>query len=262
MKLSTTLKKKIVLLKQKKHRDNYGEFVIEGFKIIEEAFAAGREFSFIVIKNFLLNSSKTKEIIEVAERKKIKIFIADNRDFGVLSSLETPSGILAVVKKSGAQINEPSRPVQGENENISFLILDEIRDPGNLGTIIRTADWFGIKNIVLGEGSVDIYNSKVLQSTMGSIFHVNIIENQNLIEFIKDLKLKNYSIIATSLDGKEQLDFEKEKFALIMGNESHGLNQDILNLADLEYKIPGRGKAESLNVAVATGISLFNILNK
>lgn len=250
MKLPQSLKKKIVLLKQKKYRDQYGEFVIEGIKMVEEAIKSGQAISSIIIQESIEKDFKIKELL-----KKIKtdIYLANEKDFKQISSLETPPGILAVLKKRKERID-------GDK---TILILDSIKDPGNLGTIIRTADWFGFENIIMGKGTADIYNTKVLQSTMGSIFHVNFIEDEDLFGFIKNLKAEGYKIIATALEGENKKPVLKnEKFAIVMGSETFGINKEILKFADLKYKITGTGKAESLNVAVATGIVLFEFSSK
>ncbi len=246
MKLSQSLKKKIASLQYKKYRNKFNQYIVEGFKIVEEAFESDQHIFFIVIGESIKDDKKVKSPLSFAEDKTIPIYSADEREFHKLSSLETPPGILAVIEKKEESIAE----------NESYLILDCIKDPGNLGTIVRTADWFGFENVVIGEGSVDIYNPKVLQSAMGSVFHVNFIQNQNLSIFIRDLKKKDYKIIATSPDGDKGEIIIQNPFAVIMGSETVGIGKEILKLVDYLYRIPGRGKAESLNVAVATGIVL------
>ncbi|MBN2029342.1 RNA methyltransferase [bacterium] len=253
MKLTQSLKKKITSLKHKKYRNQYNQYVVEGFKITEEAFKTDQEVHFIVVNVSIAEDRKTKDLFSLAREKSIPIYDADDRDFQKLSSLETPPGILAVIEKKKEFIAEDG----------SYLILDCIKDPGNLGTIIRTADWFGFENIVIGEGSVDMYNPKVLQSTMGSVFHVHFIQNQNLFSFVRDLKKKGYQIIATSSDGdEEKVKVHQNPFAVIMGSETVGIDKEILKLVDHKYRIKGCGKAESLNVAVATGIVLSKLALK
>lgn len=256
MKLPQPLKKKIVLLKQKKYRDEYGEFVIEGFKIVEEAIKSNQPIEFIVLKESLSGDFKIGELLK---KNKANIYFADEKDFKQISSLETPPGILVVLRH--VRTSETLRQTQGKN--VPFLILDSIKDPGNLGTIIRTADWFGFENIVVGDDSVDVYNPKVLQSTMGSIFHINFEQNKNTIELIGKLKNDGYKIIATDLAGNDKKPaFRDDKFAIVIGSESFGINKEILKMADYKYKISGTGKAESLNAAVATGIVLYEFSQK
>lgn len=253
MKLTQSLKKRISSLHQKKYRDTYNEYIIEGFKMIEEAFEANQQVAFIVINESVINDRRARKISSLAEKGSAGMYHVDEKEFDKLSSLETPPGILAIIEKKGEFVEE-NRPL---------LILDAIKDPGNLGTIIRTADWFGLDNVVIGKGSVDVYNSKVLQATMGSVFHVNFIQDQDVLTLIRELKKKGYTIIATSLEGVEDEPvIQENRFAVIMGSEASGVKRDVLELVDHAYRIPGRGKAESLNVAVAAGIILSKVSSK
>ncbi len=142
-----------------------------------------------------------------------------------------PQGILAVVsKKEKKKINY--------NEEL-IVILDNIQDPGNLGTIIRTLDSAGIKQIILSKGTVDVYSSKVVRSTMGAIFRINIIETENLKNTISIIKEHGYKIMATSLQGAKSIyDIDYKKVCIIIGNEANGVSQEVLNLADQKIKIP------------------------
>jgi len=164
-----------------------------------------------------------------------------------ISSLSTPGPVLAIM-----QI--PPVPVITAFPGIT-LLLDAIQDPGNLGTIIRNADWFGIRNIICGEGCADCYNSKVIQSTMGSIFRTNIL--------YEDLSLfldghPGIPVMAASLEGSMLKEVKKTNDVfLVIGNESRGIHQQILQRATVKVRIPGGGETESLNAAVATGILLY-----
>lgn len=250
MKLTQSLKKKITSLQHKKYRNKYDQYVVEGFKMVGEAFEADQDIDFIVVVESIKDDKKTKSLLSFAEKESVPVYHTDEKEFYKLSSLETPPGILAVIYKIKEYVTE----------NVPYLILDCIKDPGNLGTIIRTADWFGFENIVIGAGSVDMYNPKVLQSTMGSVFHVNFVQNQDLSIFVRDLKNKGYRIIATSPDGDEdEVKIHQNRFAVIMGSETIGINKEILEWVDYRYRIPGRDKAESLNVAVAAGVILSKL---
>ena len=144
--------------------------------------------------------------------------------------------------------------------NKPIIILDKVSDPGNLGTIIRTADWFGVQNIILSEDSVDLYSPKVVRSTMGSIFHVKTIESTNIVQSIAGLKKKGYNIVALDIKGDSVANFESiPKTAYIFGSESHGIRNTLLDLADKKITISGAGKAESLNVAVSAGILMSQL---
>src|SRR5699024_7511376 len=137
-----------------------------------------------------------------------------------------------------------------------------IQDPGNLGTIIRTADAAGFSNIILGRGTVDLYNDKVIRATQGSLFHIPIVQ-KDLTESIPRLKESGFSVLATTLQrAKNYRDIEpSEKTAIILGNEGSGVDETLINMADELVKIPIYGKAESLNVGIAAGILMYYIRN-
>ena len=144
-----------------------------------------------------------------------------------------------------------------------ILILDNIQDPGNLGTIIRTADSVGLKQILVSKGTADAYNPKVIRSTMGAIFRVNIIEIENLKNSIEEIKENNFKIITTSLQTEKSIyDIKLNKTAIIIGNEANGVSKEIKKLADINAIIPMKGKTESLNASVATGVILYEYLRQ
>lgn len=245
---------KITSLRVKKYRDASGKYVAEGVKIIKESVEAEINIELIVVMGSVSSTPEVKNIMRLAAKESIPVVVVKDKEFDKLSTLETPSGILAV-------INKRQKPYI--DAGATYIILDSIKDPGNMGAIIRSADWFGINNIVIGMDSVDVYNPKVIQATMGSIFRMNLIVDQDLPTFIKTLKTQNYSILATSLEGKDSdLKFESKKIAILVGNETKGLNPALLTNANILYKIPGSGNAESLNVSVATGIVLFQLFGK
>ena len=243
--------KRIKALSQKKFREQFGEFVVEGVKVVSEAITSEFQLTMSVVSGAIVEDEKTKEVMSLASKESIPVYVVKEKEYKAISNFDTPPGILAVVKKSGMSV-EAGKP---------YLILDAIKDPGNLGTIIRTADWFGIKNIILGKDSVDVFNPKVAQSTMGSIFHVNIIQDQDVPTYLEQLKSQEYTLIATSLHGEEKLpELKKDKWALIVGNESHGVDQSIIDKSHYQLLIPKHGQAESLNVAVATGVVLSKLV--
>ena len=144
-----------------------------------------------------------------------------------------------------------------------ILILDNIQDPGNLGTIIRTADSVGLTQILVSKGTVDCYNSKVLRSTMGAIFRVNIIETDNLEKSIEEIKQNKFKVVTTSLQTDKSIyDIQLKNVAIVIGNEANGVSKEIMDLADEKAIIPMKGKTESLNVAVATGVVLYEYVRQ
>lgn len=254
MKLTENDKKKIKSLQQKKFRDQYGEYVVEGFKIVGDAIAANQDITMILVKGTVAADLRAKEVMAMAARESMAVELIQDKEFDKLSSLETPSGILAVIKKKNDMI-EADKP---------YIVLDAIKDPGNMGTIIRTAVWFGLTNLVIGKNSVDLYNPKVVQATMGTLFVINAVEDQDLPLFLASLQAKSYTIVATSLQGEDIGDLKTTpaKTAILIGNETTGLDPKILSFATHLYKIGGSGLAESLNVSVAAGIVMYRFFGK
>jgi TrmH family RNA methyltransferase len=231
--------KYIQSLGQKKPRDADNLFIAEGPKLVGE----------------LLNAANC----EIQEIYALKEWIEEHRanatevtaiELEKISQLKTPNQVVAVAKKikwSG------EASLKG---NIS-LVLDEIQDPGNMGTIIRLADWFGIKTIFCSNDCADVYNPKVVQSTMGSITRVRV-EYGDLIDLLT--KNSDLRIYAAVLNGRDISKMEKiNEGVILIGNESKGISKEVLDLANVQITIPGKGKAESLNAAVATGIILSHL---
>jgi len=253
------LVKHVKKLKDKKYRDESNEFVIEGIKLIEEAFNEKADIKKIIIcddcnlDGDIYNSLK----YEIAKEECIYV---SSKIFEYISDVKTPQGIMAIIEK------------KNNKEHIKYdddliLILDNIQDPGNMGTILRTADSLNLKQIIISKGSADIYNPKVVRSTMGAIFRINIIESEDLTYTIKELKKHKITIVSTSLDTDKSIyDIDYKKTAIVIGNEANGVSKEVQDLSDNKIKIPMLGKTESLNASVATAIVLYeamrNKLNK
>jgi RNA methyltransferase, TrmH family len=245
--LSKSRLKYIQSLAHKKFREASPEFIIEGPKIVEE---------FLVNQPGLINeiyaldkwADDAKNLLRsVAPIKNIPV---TEMELAKISLLTTPNQVLALVKK----INPPDGPILKDRFT---LVLDNIQDPGNLGTIIRTADWFGIGQIVCSTESVDLYNPKVIQSTMGSILRVQVfyLDIETWIPQQKDIP-----VFCTALDGKNLFEMQPVKEGLmIIGNESKGVRPSIMNAAKEKISIPRYGGAESLNAAVAAGIVMAQL---
>lgn len=228
-------------LAQKKYRDKYEEYLVEGNHLVMESYRAGLLKEVILLEGEVLPLAVPQvEVSQAIIRK--------------LSSVETPQKVMGVVRKK-----EP-----GEHLGKRILILDEIQDPGNLGTIIRSAVAFAIDTIVLGENTVDLYNPKVVRATQGMLFHVNIV-SLSIKELIPSLQQLGIKIFATNVEHGEAIDHltekEKESFALIVGNEGNGVNPLFLEQADKTICIPMKSEVESLNVAIATSIILYEMRN-
>ena len=229
--------KRITSLHQKKYRKQLQLFIAEGKKTIEE----------LLIANFDLDVLYCTETINIPKADKNKTFFISENELKKMSHFKTPSGCLAVFKI----------PKEKEIElNGLIVALDDIRDPGNLGTIIRLCDWFGIETLICSEDTVDLYNPKVVQATMGSISRVTIVY-KNLEQFLKETELP---IFGTFMNGKNiyQQNLPSEGI-IVMGNEANGISKKIEKLVTQKIAIPRFGElqeTESLNVATATAIIL------
>ena len=245
--------KHIRKLKDKKYREENNEFIIEGIKLLEEAINENANIKKVIIcddcnlENDIYNELK----YEIA---KLDCIYVSEKIFEYISDVKSPQGIMAIIEK------DTGNKEIDYNENV-ILILDNIQDPGNMGTILRTADSLNLKQIIISKGSSDVYNPKVVRSTMGAIFRINIIESENLIKTVKDLKKHKISVVSTSLDTNKSIyDLEYNKTAIIIGNEANGVSQELQDLSDNKVKIPMLGKTESLNASVATAIILYEAM--
>ncbi|MGZ5190376.1 MAG: TrmH family RNA methyltransferase [Flavisolibacter sp.] len=233
--------KDIQSLSQKKHREELMSFIAEGPKIVGEFIQ--------LIPTQIEKIYATKDWLKTnASLLPDKTLEVSEKELERISQLKTPNKILAIVKQF-----QNIEPVAYD----FILYLDTIQDPGNLGTIIRIADWFNVKNIVCSEGCADMYNSKIVQSSMASLARVKIYYDKN----DKWLLKQNIPIYAASLNGQSLYDHPKIlNGILLIGNESKGIRQEYMDLAKFKITIPRQGNAESLNAAVATGIILSHLL--
>jgi TrmH family RNA methyltransferase len=244
--LSKTIVKYIQSLHLKKFRDEHGVFIAEGPKVVNDLLIS----KLFACKMICAVESWFNENGELLISASIEDKLIINEfELEKISLLQTPNKVLAVFYQ---------REYMPDNlKNKISLMLDEIQDPGNMGTIIRTADWFAIKNIICSEDCVDYYNPKVVQSSMGSLGKVNIIYS-DLEKFINENK--NIALYAATLTGTSLYTFNKiEEGMILIGNESKGIDNELLKLVREQITIPKFGEAESLNAAVATGIILSHL---
>lgn len=237
--------KNIKKLKEKKYRlDSY---IVEGIKMVKEAINENQEIALIAIREDFKIDFDTK---------KIKIVTISNKIFNDISDVKTPQGILAVIKKN--QNN------QIETNQEYILALDSLQDPGNMGTIIRTADSANINQIIINKTTVDPYSPKVIRSTMGAIYRTNIIEVEDLKATLKEMKLKGFQIITTDLKVTQSIyDINyNNKTVVVIGNEANGVSQEILQTADKKVIIPMLGKTESLNASIAASIMIYEYVRQ
>jgi RNA methyltransferase, TrmH family len=227
----------------KKERDKSGTFLVEGYHLVEEALKQQEQVLELIV------SEKTG-LPPRLDAGQTPIFMVTEEISDSLTDTEAPQGIYAVCRQVPQE-----RELQ---EAKTFLLIDAVQDPGNLGTMIRTADAAGIDAVVVGRGSVDIYNGKVLRSAQGSHFHLPIVRG-DLHEWIAKLNDKNIPVYGTALEGATAYTdiSTAESFALLVGNEGNGVSKDLLANTTANLYIPIYGRSESLNVAVATGILLY-----
>jgi len=240
--------KYIQTLNQKKFREENGVFVAEGQKIINELLAARHmePTAIYATPEWWLHHAAIKNEIPFVHFQEIT-----QQELERISFLTTPNQVLGIFKKPAL----PDEPLY--QQGIS-LVLDGIQDPGNMGTIIRIADWFGIHHIIASPDSVDVFNPKVVQASMGSIARVHVAYH-DLRHFIGEHQ--EVPLYAATLNGKPLSGFGKVSSAfLLVGNESKGVSRDLQQLAAHHITIPKYGEAESLNAAVATGIILSHIV--
>lgn len=237
--VNNPLIKELIKLKQKKYRDKEKKFIVEGYNIIEEA----KDYITLIITS----SKEDKSILPNVEH-----ILVPKEIIGKLSETVTPQGIVGICNYVTSR----------ENFEGNVLVLDGLQDPGNIGTLIRTAICFDFNTIYITDNSCDIYNEKVLRATQGGIFKVNIIR-KNINDIIDDLKKKGYYIVGTSLKNGiplNDINFGKMN-AIILGNEGNGVSKETIERSNVNAYIPINASMESLNVAIAGGIIMNKVRN-
>ena len=247
--------KHIIKLKEKKYRKEYNQFIIEGVKIVKEAINENANIENIIVSKNALDSELVKKYLE-EELRNINYIEVPENIFKLISDVEKPQGVLAIINKENKKQNV-------DYSNSIMLALDDIQDPGNLGTIIRTADSIALSQILISKGTVDPYSLKVIRSTMGAIFRINILECENLSKTLEEIKKKGYDVVVTDLDAKKSIyDINLEKKVVVIGNEANGVSKNVKDIANIKTIIPMLGKTESLNASVATGVILYEYVRQ
>jgi TrmH family RNA methyltransferase len=208
----------------------------------------------VLLSQSYFESEGHNELNEIVSSRNIPIYYVDDKIFKEVGETDTPQGVIAVSDKLEFSLSSIiSKP------ELSVVVLHEVRDPGNAGTIIRTADACGIDAVLLSKGSVDLYNGKTIRATMGSLFHIPVLYNLDMVDII--LKLKEKSIVTVGADPHSSIDCidlpNYKRYAIIIGNESKGIDKDIGSTLDINTKIPMPGRAESLNAGIAASILMY-----
>lgn len=229
-------------LKEKKSREEQKAFLVEGVRMVREALSSSFE-----VKALILREDYRPEFVLPSS---IPFYLLPAHVFQSVTDTKTPQGIAAVI----------SLKTQ-EASGSRLLALDGVQDPGNVGTIIRTADAAGFDGVILSPDCADLYSPKVLRSTMGSIFRLGFSFPVSLPDMLNDLKKDGYSVISSQLDGDPFFDRNDifSPFVLIIGNEGNGISEEVKTIATHRFRLPMRGGAESLNAAVAAGIMMYDL---
>lgn len=247
--------KHIRKLKDKKYRDESNEYVVEGVKLVEEAVKENAKIKQIIVCE---DTTRTYEIpthimLEIAKYECISV---SDKIFNIITQVTNPQGIMAIIEKNA------------QNAKIDYtqdiiVVLDDVQDPGNLGTILRTVDSIGLNQIIVSKGTADAFNSKVVRSTMGAIFRIKIIEVENLAQEIKEMRKHHFKLMVTSLQTKNSIyDIDFNKKIIVIGNEANGVSKEIQDMADEKAKIPMLGRTESLNASVAAGVVMYEYVRQ
>lgn len=247
--------KHIRKLKDKKYRDESNEYVVEGVKLVEEAVKENAKIKQIIVCE---DTTRTYEIpthimLEIAKYECISV---SDKIFNIITQVTNPQGIMAIIEKNA------------QNAKIDYtqdiiVVLDDVQDPGNLGTILRTVDSIGLNQIIVSKGTADAFNSKVVRSTMGAIFRIKIIEVENLTQAIKEMRKHHFKLMVTSLQTKNSIyDIDFYKKIIVIGNEANGVSKEIQDMADEKAKIPMLGRTESLNASVAAGVVMYEYVRQ
>ena len=247
--------KHIRKLKDKKYRDESNEYLFEGVKLVEEAVKENAKIKQIIVCE---DTTRTYEIpthimLEIARYECISV---SNKIFNIITQVTNPQGIMAIIEKN-------AQDAQIDYSQDIIVVLDDVQDPGNLGTILRTVDSIGLNQIIVSKGTADAFNSKVVRSTMGAIFRIKIIEVENLAQAIKEMRKHHFKLMVTSLQTKNSIyDIDFYKKIIVIGNEANGVSKEIQDMADEKAKIPMLGRTESLNASVAAGVVMYEYVRQ
>ena len=245
------VKRLVNLKKKRKARDEEGVFLVEGIRMFREV-PAGRLAEVYVSESFYSKESST--VRHVLEGSRIQPEILADQVYGYASDTKTPQGVLCVVRQETYTL---AQAAGGERAHI--LVLDNLQDPGNMGTVIRTAEGAGVTGIIMSSDCVDVYNPKTIRSTMGSVYRMPLYRTEDIAGAVRWMKERGIHTYAAHLDG--MLSYDEADYtnpcAFLIGNEGNGLREEIAAMADSYIRIPMEGQVESLNAAIASAVLLF-----
>jgi len=245
-------------LQQKKFRDLERKFLLEGWRPLRDALHSSFRIEMIAVLSEASQKLEHRPVLALAMERGIAIKEIKEIQLKQISDAVHSQGVIALVCRKEKLFDAKSC----QSAHL-FVACDRVNDPGNLGTIIRTCDWFGVDAMFLSEGCVSLYNDKVVRSTAGSIFHLDVFENTDFGIVLPNLKSEGFRVIATALNGKTLRSFSfPEKVILVLGNEAQGVDPQLIQQADTIVSIARYGQAESLNVGIACGIFLEQWRNR
>jgi TrmH family RNA methyltransferase len=253
MKVSKADIKLFRTLSQKKVRQKERKFILEGWRALKEVLNSSSKVETVAVLSRYLEDQDYKAILTNLAERGASIKELSETELNQLADTVHAQGVIAVVHQRSCTLDSvhfgPAPMV---------VAVDAVSDPGNLGSIVRSSDWFDADAILLGRGCVDVYNDKVVRSTVGSIFHVPIVEGVDLPKTLSMMKEQGFFIVAFSGDGKQSYATLQPRghSIFVFGSEAHGVSREVRSVADLVVRIPRYGKADSLNVGVACGIVL------
>lgn len=247
-----SVKEVAALLGKKKERDRQGLFVVEGVKLFCEAPAER------IAQVYIAEGARAQLEAQYGEKlRKLPCEIVSDEVFGKMSDTVTPQGILCLVRQYSYNIEEMLST--NKEKQPLFIMLEDIQDPGNLGTIFRSAEAAGADGVIMSGGTADVYNPKTIRSTMGSVYRVPFLYAETLLPVMESLRERGLRIYAAHLSGKADYDAcdYREGMVFLIGNEGRGLREETAAAADEFIRLPMEGKVESLNAAVASSILLY-----
>ena len=258
MRLSKNEVKYLRSLSQKKVRQAERKFLLEGWRALKDGLNSTFVFESVnVLPRFLEDKDYETILIEVRQRH-IPLKELSEIELRQISETVHAQGVIAVVQKKDQELSDRLL-----KKSAMIIAADAVSDPGNIGSLLRTSDWFGADLVLLGTGCVELYNEKVVRSTVGSLFHLPVVENVDLVVELGELKRLGFRITALSGDGK--VEYQKAEWGrrniVVLGSEAHGVSKEIRSVVDSVVRIPKFGRAESLNVGVACGIVLSHLKN-
>ncbi len=257
-KLSRSEVQSLSELTLKKYRVSRGEFLVEGVHLVTEALSSDWEVEKLIFSETFTLNKEWGRINNEARIRGTDCYTITEKETGKLSDTVTSQGVFAVIKNKQWNLSDILKTPKAD---LLLVALESVSDPGNVGTILRTCDWFGVDAVILGGDSVELFNPKVVRSTMGALFHLPVITDADLPHALSDAKRNGIRVVGTMVEGGSTLrsGMLSGKNLLLFGNEAHGLSENALSQAGMVVSIPRFGKTESMNVAAACAVILCNI---